>query len=72
MYLIIDSQYGIYKTKVLSGRIRSMCRRGEVSVVNLATMQGMNASPIFQQEFTGDYSDIPQLPEDFGRTDEAA
>ena len=42
MYLIIDEDYRLFKSEILSGKVRSMARRGKVSVVNLQNMKGMN------------------------------
>lgn len=42
MYLIIDKEYRIYKSDILSGYVRSQARKGNLSVVNLKTMQGIN------------------------------
>lgn len=62
MYLIIDEDYKISKSEVLSGKLRAACKRGEVSIVNVRTMQGM--------DIDGSWSDIqdeheaPTTPED--------
>ena len=42
MYLIIYEEYRIYKHEILTGEMRSKARQGELSVVNLKTMKGMN------------------------------
>jgi len=42
MYLIVDRDYRIFQTDVFSGRIRTLLKAGEVSVVNTRTMKGMN------------------------------
>ena len=42
MYLVIDKEYRIYQTPVLSGYVRAQAHKGNLSVVNLATMEGMN------------------------------
>ena len=54
MYLIIDRDYRISKSEVLSGRLRTDAKRGELSVVNLKTMQGINID--------GSWSDIQYEP----------
>ena len=41
MYLVIDEQYRLYKTPIISGALRAECRKGDVSIVNLDTMQGL-------------------------------
>ncbi len=41
-YLIIDEYYRIYQTKVLSGYIYTQAKKGNLSVVRLRDMKGMN------------------------------
>ena len=41
-YLIIDEDYKISKSDALSGRLRSQCKNGEISIVNLEALEGMN------------------------------
>jgi len=57
MYLIIDEQYRIYKNTILSGRIRNLAKRGELSVVRLSDMKGINTD--------GSWSAIQELPAGF-------
>ena len=42
MYLVIDKEYRIYQTQILSGYVRAQALKGNLSVVNLASMEGMN------------------------------
>lgn len=42
MYLVIDKEYRIYQTPILSGYVRAQAHEGNLSVVNLAAMKGMN------------------------------
>lgn len=60
MYLIIDADYRIFQTKVLSGYVRSQARQGNLSVVNLKTMRGIN-TPQFAKEIGEEWSDIPEF-----------
>jgi len=64
MYLIIDEQYRIYKSNILSGYVRQQARKGNLSVVNLTTMQGIN---IAEKPYNigPEWSDIQSLPEEF-------
>lgn len=57
MYLVIDREYRIYQTPVLSGYVRSQAHAGNLSVVNLRTMEGMNLDR--------SWSGIQQLTKDF-------
>ena len=42
MYLVIDKEYRIYQTQILSGYVRAQAHEGNLSVVNLTTMEGIN------------------------------
>ena len=44
MYLIVEEDYTISHSKILTGKIRCRCRRGEISVVDTTRMQGMNSA----------------------------
>jgi hypothetical protein len=57
MYLVIDKEYRIYQTPILSGYVRAQAHEGNLSVVNLSTMQGMNLDR--------SWSDVQQLTENF-------
>ena len=61
MYLIIDEVGKLCQTPVLSGRLRSQCRRGEVSIVNTTTMKGMNGAE-YSKEHGEEWSTIQDLP----------
>ena len=67
MYLIIDEDYRISKTNIISGNLRSECRKGNISIVDVKNMKGMNAlSSIIpcglQSEFgENEWSDIQDL-----------
>ena len=63
MYLIIDEEYKIYKTKELTLFLISKGRAGKISIVNLKTMQGMNMLENHQE--LGEWSSIQDLPEEF-------
>ncbi len=54
MYLFIDEDYRISKSPILSGRNRALAKQGELSIVNLRTMQGINID--------GSWSDIQDDP----------
>ena len=70
-YLIIDKEYRIYKSPVLSGYVRSQVRRGDLSVISLSRLKGMNCLKLHSEGgLQGDYgenewSDIQELPEGF-------
>lgn len=55
MYLIIDEYYAITKTEALSGKLRSMAKAGDLSIVNLNTLEGMNVD--------GSWSPVLPYPE---------
>lgn len=55
-YLVIDEYYNIYKTDVLTGKLRSKCRKGEISIVRLLDFKGMNTP-----EYGEEWSDINDL-----------
>lgn len=62
-YLIIDKQYRIFHSDRLTGYLHTQCRRGNLSIVNLKTMKGLNlaCSSLDAQET---WSDIQEwLPE---------
>lgn len=63
-YLIIDEQYRIFRTDILTGYLHSQCRQGNLSIVNLKTMKGLNCgcSDIDAQET---WSNIQELGSEF-------
>lgn len=42
MYLIIDRDYRLYQNKIFTGYMRAQVKKGNLSVVNIRTMEGMN------------------------------
>ena len=56
MFLIIEEDYTVSFSKVLTGHIRSRCRRGEISMIDIKRMRGMNKAD--HHEELGEYSDI--------------
>lgn len=70
MYLIIDGECRVYKTKIVTGYLRNQCRRGNCNIINLRTMQGMN-SAAWQASTTdgklglSEYSDIQEWDTSF-------
>lgn len=56
MYLIINEDYTLQKSKILTGEIRAMARAGEISVVNCKKMEGLN-TPAFINSL-GEWSEI--------------
>ena len=46
-YLVVDKDYGIYGLEVLSGRVRSLVKRGELSLIRLRDNKGMNIDGSF-------------------------
>ena len=61
MYLIIDAQYRISKTPVLSGYLRTQLKKGNVSVIRLDRLQGMNIDGTWEDlpEWSGTVEDEP-------------
>jgi hypothetical protein len=57
MYLIIDEQYRIFQSPIMSGYVRAQAKAGKLSVVNLLQMKGINLD--------GSWSAIQTLPDDF-------
>lgn len=56
MYLIIEEDYTISKSKILSGHLRNRCRRGEISIVRIRDLHGMNLPE--NQEELGEWSEV--------------
>jgi hypothetical protein len=56
MYLIIEEDYRVSFSKVETGHLRSRCRRGEISLIDIKRMRGMNKAD--HQEELGEFSDI--------------
>lgn len=67
MYLIIDAQYRIYKSEILSGYVRSQARNGMLSVVNLKTMKGINYLDYGSSPYpdTEEWSDVQEWDPSF-------
>jgi len=57
-YLVVDKEYGIYHTAVFNGYLRAQVKKGNLSVLNLRTMQGMNIDGWTME-------DIPELPKGY-------
>lgn len=54
-FLIVDEQYRVYVTSTISGYVRAQVKKGNLTLINTATMQGM--------DMEGTWSDIqPWLP----------
>lgn len=68
-YLIIDAQCRIYRTPTITGYLRSQARQGNLSIVNLRSMTGMNASTIQSVDngtaYSDDWSDIQEWDSSF-------
>lgn len=62
-YLIIDKDYKIYQANFISCYLRSQCRKGNCSIVNVKTMEGMNNSTY--QKSLGEYSKIQDWNSNF-------
>ncbi len=56
MYLIIEEDYSVSFSKVLTGHLRSRCRDGDISLIDIKRMRGMNKAD--HQEELGEFSDI--------------
>ena len=59
MFLIIEKDYTVSFSKVETGHIRSRCRMGEISLIDVKRMRGMNL-PERQEEFGGEWSEIKE------------
>lgn len=57
MYLFIDKDYKIYRSDRFTKENYVLIRSGDLSMVNLKSMQGMNID--------GTYSDIQEMPVPF-------
>jgi hypothetical protein len=55
-WLVIEKDYSVSYSSVESGHLRSRCRRGEISLIDMHRMRGMNL-PENQIEM-GEFSDI--------------
>ena len=66
MYILINEDYELEQSSILTGKDRARARRGEISIINTNTMQGMNAMEMWvegghQKDFCeNEWSDIPQ------------
>ena len=56
MYLIIEEDYTVSFSSILTGNIRSRCRRGEITLIDVKKMRGMNKAD--HQDELGEFSDI--------------
>ena len=72
MYIIIDEEYRVYQSDVLTGRVRSWGRRGKISIIEVSKRVGMQALKLkginradHQVKFGGEWSEIQRLPSDF-------
>lgn len=59
-YLVIDEDYNIYKTDVLTGKLRAKGRIGELSIIRISDFKGMN-TPEYAEEVGEEWSDINDL-----------
>ena len=57
MYLVIDKEYRIFQSPILSRYVRAQAKDGNLSVVNINNMKGMNLD--------GSWSDIQTMTENF-------
>lgn len=58
MYIIIDGDYKITQARRLSRKVREAARGGELSVISIKSMKGMNAADC--PEYPDTWSDIPK------------
>jgi|GEM_PF-3773277 len=56
MFLVIEEDYSVSYSGVLTGHLRARCRRGEISLIDTKRMVGMNA--VENHEELGEYSAI--------------
>ena len=54
--MIIEDDYKVSYSEVETGHLRSRCRRGEISLIDIKRMKGMNRAD--WQEELGEFSDI--------------
>ena len=57
-YLIIDRQYRIYYCRYISGYVRAQAKKGNLSIVNLNNMTGINING-------SDWSDVQEWVQEF-------
>lgn len=60
MFLIIDEEYRVYKSPILSGYVRGQVKKSKLSVIDLRTMKGLVPS-----SETGDglaWEDVQDVP----------
>lgn len=56
MFLVIEEDYKVSFSEKETGHLRSRCRRGEISLIDIKRMRGMNRAS--WQEELGEFSDI--------------
>jgi hypothetical protein len=56
MYLVIEKDYSVSYSEIETGHLRSRCRRGEISLIDIKRMRGMNLPE--NQEELGEFSDL--------------
>ena len=57
MFLLIYKDYRILQTEVLTDKLRTSAKKGELSVIDTSTMQGLNL-PAFHCSL-GEWGEIP-------------
>ena len=60
MYLIINPDYTLTQSAILTGRLRMLARQGKISLVDCRKMRGLNKATYEG----GDWSDIPMHSHD--------
>ena len=62
MYLIIDKEYRIFQTRMLTAATRAACDLGEVSVIHVdfekQQIKGQNR-PEYREKYGGEWSQFP-------------
>jgi hypothetical protein len=58
-YIVIDNEYCIYKTDVLTGKLRSKCKQGDISIIQVSSLKGMNLDGTWSDinEWDGNHDD---------------
>lgn len=67
MYLIIEKDYSVSKSRVLTGHLRMRARQGDISLIDCKKMMGMNRAT-FPYSTYGDWSEV----NDYKRVDQEA
>jgi len=63
-YLIIDTQYRVYKSSILSGKIRRLAKDGKLSIIDIRHELGINRCDS-EEGAKEEWSQVQELPANF-------